>query len=322
MGGGSFDQKAWDSYSSVAQTKTQQQTFKSRSIHTTGDARTSLNPHDIIVRESRDGPDHPDSTPIIIGFDETGSMGFIPDYFVKEGLGILFKEIYDRKPVHDPQILCMALGDAYTDTAPIQVTQFESTNVITDQLTNFYLEGNGGGNGGESYCLAHYFAGTKTSCDRFEKRGKKGLLFTIGDEFPHGVQNERGLKLLTIDQIKRFIGGEPTRDLTAAECVAIASPQWDIFHIIAMEGSGSGSSVQDNHGVQAWTSLLGEGHVIKLNDHTKLSEVIVSAIQIWAGADYDAVVKSWSGSTNVAVSAAISRSLAASKAGDSTVVRI
>lgn len=321
MGGGSFSQADWQTYSSQAQTKTQQQTFQNQAMFGTGDPRTSLDPKDITVRESRDSATNTDSSPIIVGFDETGSMGMIPEYFVKEGLGILFNEIYNRKPVHDPQIMCMAIGDAYSDVAPLQVTQFESTNVICDQLTNFYLEGNGGGNGGESYCLAHYFAATKTSCDRFQKRGKKGLLFTVGDEFPHGVTNERGLKLLTVDQIKWFIGGEPTRDLTAAECVAMASPQWEIFHIVAMQGGGSG--VQDGHGVQAWNGLLGEGHVIKLTDYTKLSEVIVSAIQISAGADYDTVVKSWSGQTNVVVSSAISRSLTPADAGGAGgVVRI
>ena len=45
--------------------------------------------------------------------------------------------------------------------------------------------------------------------------------------------------------------------------------------------------------------------VIWLEDHTKLSETIVSIIEVIGGRDKDDVVKSWSGDTSLVVANAI-----------------
>ena len=51
--------------------------------------------------------------------------------------------------VPDPQILFVAVGDATSDRAPLQVGQFESTAELMDQwLTWSFLEGGGGGSSG------------------------------------------------------------------------------------------------------------------------------------------------------------------------------
>lgn len=57
--------------------------------------------------------------------------------------------------VADPQVMFMAVGDATSDRAALQVGQFESTAELMDQwLTWCFLEGGGGGTGHESYELA------------------------------------------------------------------------------------------------------------------------------------------------------------------------
>lgn len=286
----------WSTYSSAASSKTKEETFTRESMKSTSDHRTSFDPKTIPVREARDSDVNPSSTPIIIGFDVTGSMGEIPYYFVKEGLGKLMKEIYDRKPVSDPQIMCAAIGDATCDKAPLQVSQFESDIRIAKQLEEFYLEGGGGPNEGESYNLPWYFAATRTSTDNFEKRGKKGLLFTIGDEPP--------LLTLTKRQIQKFIGDQVDHDLTSTEILEMVRRQYDVYHIIVEQGQGFG-----HHGEEAvvggWNKLLGQGHVLRLRDYTKLSEVVISAIQHNAGVDYDTIVKSWSGDTSLVVASAL-----------------
>lgn len=306
MGGSRFSDEDWGSYSSAASSKTINQTFTRSTIKTTNDPRTSLDPLTIKTRESRDSDANPNSTPVILAFDVTGSMGEIPYQFIKEGLGKLMKEIYDRKPVSDPHIMCMAVGDSKTDRAPLQVSQFEADIRIANQLEEFYLEGHGGGNGGESYHLAHYFAATRTSTDNFEKRGKKGILFTIGDEPPHMT--------LTAAEIKRVFGDTEARDLTSAEIVAMVKRQYDVFHVIVEEGDGI-SMYGAQRIVSDWNKLLGEGHVLRLSDHTKLSEVVVSAIQLNAGMDHDAVVNSWSGKTSLVVAKALPKSLTPAKPG-------
>jgi hypothetical protein len=210
--------------------------------------------------------------------------------------------IFDRKPVSDPQIMCVAIGDAYTDQAPLQATQFETDMRIVGQMEKLWLEGQGGGNGGESYNLVHYFAATKTSTDAFEKQGRKGQIWTIGDEPPH-------MELLA-SQIQRIVGGEPTRDLTSQEVLAMARRYYDVFHVVVEEGAGL-SQYGEKAVVGAWNELLGEGNVLRLSDYTKLSEVILSKMQLIAGVDHGAVIKSWKDPGTALV---VSRALETSKA--------
>ena len=167
MGYSRWDDNDWKSYSAVTVNSTREQIFKNSNIF------ESFDPSRIAIRESRDSEQNPESTPIIIGLDVTGSMGIIAEVMAKEGLGTLVKGILDREPVVDPHILIMGIGDQ-TDRAPLQATQFESDIRIAEQLSNIWLEGAGGGNGSEAYDLPWYFAAHKTSIDSFEKRGKKG----------------------------------------------------------------------------------------------------------------------------------------------------
>lgn len=305
MGSGSFNPSAYRAYASTTVGKTVHEVFGSRNLHKT------LDPKGVLVRESRDSADNPNSTPVIVALDVTGSMGMIAHKLAQEGLGTLFTEILDRKPITDPHVLFMAVGDANCDRAPLQVSQFEADNRIVEQLSTIWVEGGGGGNSYESYNLPWYFAGLHTSHDSFEKRGKRGYLFTVGDEeFPRD---------LTADQIRAITGDEPTSDLSNAALLAMAEKMYHVFHVVVEEGSHARSNRDRVY--TSW-SPLGQ-RVLPLKDYTKLSEVIVSAIQITEGADADTVAKSWKGDTAVVVAAA-TRALSASKSGKASggVVRI
>lgn len=98
MGGSSFSIDDWSRKSSG---------YKGKSLHdiyTTHQLLDDVDPKKIKngVRESCDSDSNPNSTPIIIGLDFTGSMSGILTYIIQTGLGELFKEIYTRKPVSDP----------------------------------------------------------------------------------------------------------------------------------------------------------------------------------------------------------------------------
>jgi hypothetical protein len=214
------------------------------------------------------------------------------------------KEIYDREPVKDPHVCCMAVGDAISDRSPLQVTQFEADIKLADQMKNFFLEGNGGGNSGESYTLAWYFAAFKTRCDAITKRHRKGYLFTIGDEAPHAV--------LTRDQIKRFIGDDVEADMESRDLLGTLSANWEVFHLIVKPAYPEA--------VTKWRALLGE-RAIDVSDHEKLAEIIVSTIQIIEGHHADDVVKSWSGDTSLVVADAV-KSLAPRGASAGGVARL
>jgi hypothetical protein len=247
-----------------------------------------------MLRESRDSADNPASNALIVALDVTGSMGIIPDYMVREGLKTLFTEVYSRRPVSDPHIMLMGVGDvAARDTAPLQVSQFEADIRIADQLTNLYLEGGGGRNSSESYTLPWYFAGLHTAIDCFEKRGRKGYLFTLGDEEPPEV--------LLRQEIERVIGPAQA-DLTTQQLLELASRQYHVFHIMVQQGSH-----YQLHGPQVkakWRALLGQ-RALPLSDYTRLAEVIVSTIEVVEGADAERVAASWSGETALVVRNAV-----------------
>jgi hypothetical protein len=211
------------------------------------------------------------------------------------GLGTLVTEIYNRKPITDPHMCFMGVGDFECDRSPLQVTQFEADIKIAEQLAKLYLEQGGGGNTYESYAAAWYFAATRTAIDCFTKRGKKGYLFTIGDECPTPYLYAR--------DIKRFLGDDIQGDkIGVNELLTMASRQYEVFHIMIEEGNYMRSHTDQV--IKAWTDLLGQ-RAIRLSDVTKLPETIVSTIQVNEGTDFKTVVRSWDGSTAVVIENAV-----------------
>lgn len=267
MGSGSFDASAYRSYSASTAGKTAAQVFTARSIN------KNLDPLGVKIRESRDSADNPKSTPLIISVDVTGSMGIIAEKLARKGLGTIFEEVLDKKPISNPHLMFMATGDANSDEAPLQVSQFEADNRIVEQLTQIWVEGNGGGNGGESYNLAWYFAGVHTEHDSFIKRAKRGYLFTVGDEPIHDS--------LSPDQLKRFIG-DNSEAVSSAEALRSAERLYDVYHIV-LKNEGYAKTSLDSV-LSTWRPLLGE-KVICLGDYDKLSETIVSIIEVAEGQD-------------------------------------
>jgi len=268
MGSGSFDASAYRSFSASTASKTTDEIYSSRSIH------KNLDPKGVKIRESRDSADNPQSTPVIVAIDVTGSMGIIADVLAREGLGTLFNEILDRKPITDPHLMFMAVGDANCDSAPLQVSQFEADNRIVEQLTQIYIEHGGGGNSFESYNFPWYFAANHTEHDSLIKRGKRGYLFTVGDE--------ESPKALTKEQIKEFTGDTVERDISTEEMLIEAQRLYDVFHIVIEEGDHARRNL--DRVLSSWTPLLGQ-HVIRLKDYKKLSETIVSTIEVVEGRD-------------------------------------
>ncbi|HEY9777071.1 MAG TPA: hypothetical protein V6C81_25115 [Planktothrix sp.] len=304
MGISRWSAEDWDGYVKSSSGKSAAELFKGRCLD------KELDPKGVIYRESCDSALNPLSTPIIVAIDETGSMGFLAETLIRKGLGIVMDEIYDRKPVTDPHLMCMAVGDAWCDQAPLQVTQFEADLRLADQVSKFYIEGNGGGNSYESYNLPWYFAATRTKCDALLKRNKKGYLFTVGDEPP-------APKLLA-QHVERFLGGGLQHDLNTREVLNLATKTWEVFHIIIAEGSyakRSGDAVK-----QEWRQLLGQRAIV-LSDHAKLSELIVSTIQMMEGLDLSKIERSWAGGTGALIRRSLKELVPSARGGGRGVVR-
>ncbi len=261
MGGGSYSEKS-RSVRAVDEgyhTKPVQEVFKSRSLD------NDMDPKGVVRRESRDSDEHPNSVAIILALDVTGSMYRIPHDLVKDGLPKMMSNIIERG-VADPQLLFLAVGDHKSDDAPLQVSQFESSDELLDKwLTTVWLEGNGGGNGGESYFLPWYFAAKHTETDDWEKRGNKGFLFTIGDEPTH--------QHISADSLKEIMGGGEHKDWNIEELYAAACERYNVFHLHVKEGSnGSRQDVMNG-----WKDLIGDNLII-VDDFRDVPKLIADKI--------------------------------------------
>ena len=212
----------------------------------------------------------------------------IADVIAREGLGTLFTSIIDRKPITNPHVMFMGIGDANFDQAPLQVSQFEADKSIIEQLTQLYLEHGGGGNNFESYNLAWYFAANHTVHDSYEKRAKRGYLFTVGDEEAPAT--------LTRDQIKQITGDDVQADVTTAEILEAAQRFYDVFHIVIKEGNHARSHY--DRVMNSWLPLLGQ-RVIPLSDYTKLAETIVSTIEVAEGISAADSAARWGAASSV-----------------------
>jgi hypothetical protein len=223
------------------------------------------------IREARDSAAHPESVPIGVIFDVTGSMHEVPAQMQKklpELMGLLLRKGY----VKDPQILFGAIGDTYSDSYPLQLGQFESGIEMDDNLTKVILEGNGGGQNRESYQNALYYFAHRTACDAWEKRGKKGYLFLTGDEHPYQVS--------TREELSAYIQDAVERAYTIEEIVAACKERWHVFFIIP-----KGTSHYHEPDLKAdWQQLLGAENVLMLDDPNGICELIGLTIGLMEGA--------------------------------------
>ncbi len=284
MGSSSYSHDAYSYFSDSVKSKPTADVFKSKVID------NKMDPKGIIFRECRDSINHPESLAVIITLDVTGSMRTIPEIIVREKLDKIMQTLIDHGVLH-ASVLFSAIGDHNTgkgwssdtgsDKYPFQIGQFESgTTELLRDLTSVVLEGGGGGNDCESYCLAHFFAGKHTSIDCYEKRGQKGFLFTIGDEKSHTIFTAE-------EQIKIF-GYEAGATMTDKEMLASAQRLYHVFHIHANQ-----TGYKDSPDVLGyWKDLLGQRLII-MDDYNNVSEIIASTIAVMNGVSIDTITASF-----------------------------
>ena len=244
--------------------------FKAATFTSTHAIDPKLAPVGVKVREALDSDVHPESNAIIVEFDVTGSMGGIPVLFAQDKLPGLMKMLLTQNTIPHPQILFAAIGDYFSDDAPFQIGQFESGLEMDDWLTKIYLEGGGGGGNHESYLMGLWWMATHTKMDCWDKRGKKGYIFQIGDENYYPT--------LTEEEIKAVTGETVQGDLTAEEVVVLAEEKFEIFRICVASGAYYDSNLN------SWRKLLGQ-RAIYLEKPDLVCELIASQIASMEGVD-------------------------------------
>jgi hypothetical protein len=229
----------------------------------------ALDPNGVGRRESRDSDEHPQSTPIVVLFDVTGSMGGVPRMLqtkLPQLLGLLTRKGYAK----DPHLLFGAVGDATCDRVPLQVGQFESDNRMDDDLARIVLEGGGGGQKHESYELAMYFLARHTVLDSVAERGRRGYLFLIGDEMPYPRVDPA--------EVRRFIGDDLREPISTEGIIAELRRSFDVYYLMPT-AAGWGGDVEI---LTRWRELLGQ-NVLELDDLDAVCETI--AVTVGLGED-------------------------------------
>lgn len=229
----------------------------------------TLDPKGVMVRESRDSDEHPQSRAIVVLFDVTGSMHTIPQTLqqkLPQLLGVLLRRGY----VTDPQILFGAIGDATCDRVPLQIGQWESDNRMDTHLENLVLEGGGGGQVTESYELALYFMARHTAMDCWEKRGEKGYLFVIGDEMAYHYVKPKEVEAILGEKL-----AEPVPIVTIAREVTERFHTYYLLPTAAAHG-------REERIADFWRELLGQ-NVLQLDDPDAVCEVIALQIGLEEG---------------------------------------
>jgi len=266
MGGGFYEvDKAQERAEKVYQNQTREETFRNSAMI------PEMDPKNIELRVARDSEDHPNSCLCVIGLDQTGSMGKAPERLIKYELPEVMNKVIEAG-LNDLQIMFMGIGDSsnhFRETAPLQVGQAESNDDKMEYwLTNIFLEHKGGGNGHESYPLAWYFCDRHVVTDAWEKRGKKGLLITIGDEPCQ--------RSLSKEEIAYYIGDTPEDNINTLELLERLKEKWDVYHIHC-DGTHSYKLEQTN-----WKRYLGINAVRSVeSDVSDIGDIIARIILNW-----------------------------------------
>lgn len=220
-----------------------------------------------VIREARDSAEHPETLPVMIILDETGSME-TPIRTIQSKLGTTMNLLVQKGFAPHPSICFCGVGDARSDRAPLQVGQFEADNRIEKWLNELLWIENGGGGQvppSESYGLGLYFAARHVKTDAFEKRGRQGYLFMIGDEQGYPIAR---------DEVSRIIGDKIESDISIEAILPEVKKLWNPFFIIPRDAyHGAEKSIEDY-----WVHTVGREHVIMLDTAEAIAETIATTI--------------------------------------------
>lgn len=272
MGSGNWTSVSYNDYSysirgmsadTFATTKlSNQEVFKSTRIN------DQLAPYKI-MRECCDSEEHPNTLPVILALDVTGSMGQAA-VKVAQKLNTIMTDLYADNSVKDIEFCIMGIGDLACDNSPIQISQFESDIRIAEQLDKIYFEFGGGGNTWESYTAAWYMGTRHCKLDCWN-RGQKGIIITLGDECPNPYLPMRKLSTETGDNLQSDI---ETKDLYEE-----VKEKFNVYHI-SIDDPSSSYDYHKRLGLdEKWKELLGDNYYVATLDNLgkTITDIIVSS---------------------------------------------
>lgn len=202
---------------------------------------------------------------VILALDITDSMRNNFQEIVTKQFPKIFDELGKQEKT-EHHFMIMGVGDVNDSSSKaFQTSEFVTSAEALSELQSIVVGGSNEGNAAESYILPWYFAAKHTSIDCFEKRGKKGFLFTFGDDGP--------APSITEHEAKEVLGIHEEfgkRKLTARECLDMAQKNYECYHFI-VKGDAYNAEV-----VRRWKELLGD-HVY-IVDNLNIAETVIQII--------------------------------------------
>lgn len=283
MGGGSYDRDVPYTSSRETYSPASDRVMSSRSR-----ANSSLLPHKRNVTCSNE-------TGIVIPFDVTGSMGN-DSKTVRDKLPSLWGQIiYPGKTIEeikkiekeamtdgtfdlnkgyapcdvtpyldDFAMSLAAVGDAYSDQAPLQICNFAQGKDLDKEIKKIWLEKGGGPSYRESYeLMAYYYA---RHC--IIKDSNLNFFFFIGDE---GFYEK-----INAAQVRKIIGDNIDKDIDSAEIFNELKQKFEVFRLHRKYEDESTDKII----VKQWQDILGAQNVIRLKSAKAVVDVMLGIIAL------------------------------------------
>jgi hypothetical protein len=213
--------------------------------------------------------------PEVIMADLTGSMRYVPKLLF-EKLPVLYdetnavlhgygpKEMKEREGQvpDDLEISVVGIGDAYVDSYPLQVTNFEKKSGLVNSINKIFPEGGGGGGLMESYELGLYFL--LKHCEMSNVSENRPLCIIVGDEAFYDEVNRA--------QVESLIGDNLEQNLSTVKVIQELKKKFEVY-ILRPEltyGKDEYKKIEEK-----WKKVLDPQHVVKVEDPQRIVDDIV-----------------------------------------------
>jgi hypothetical protein len=216
------------------------------------------------------GPDYPlnkdveteSTSPLVVAIDVTGSMAEWPETFF-EKLPLLYNEV--KRYIPDVEISFAAVGDAYTDSYPIQIGDFAKGKSLDAKINDIYPEGGGGGGARESYSLTAQFYNEHCKMPN----AKNPIFVFLGDEgyYPN----------IPKAHIREYIGDDVGE---AVKCSQVMDKLKSNFKVYAVRKEYFGNEEEVR---EQWENTLGRENVVMLEDPGRVVDCIIGLVASYAG---------------------------------------
>jgi hypothetical protein len=272
MGAGTFTKKSFATYSmSLGRTYDTTTSYVSGQSFEAKRIDESMDPRNFTVRECVNTEEHPNTIPVILALDVTGSMGKACSE-TAAAIGKIVMGLFER--FKDVEFCIMGIGDLAYDMAPIQMSQFESDVRIAEAIDKVFMEHGGGGNAYESYTAAWYMGLHHTKLDCFDLQGRKGVIITMGDEPLNPYLPKNGLG--------NSLNENCQADIETNALYEEASKKFDIFHI-AIDDKDCMYHYYKDAIESSWGPLLGERYKVSTINglSAAIEECVAESASAW-----------------------------------------